>query len=165
MKRNIAGTSLIAAALLFTACHITLFAVEPPSAASAPQSSERQQEQGKALIDAIRKGDHDRVKSLLEDGVDAMSAGGNSPVSPLCVAATRDDEKSVELLLAHGADPNDRDQGDLPLVCSAYQGNLKMVAFLIDHGAKTEPGPGPMPLLAATDTGRVEMVRLGPDQK
>jgi ankyrin repeat protein len=132
----------------------------PPATGPATRPAEQSAERIKALTHAVRRQDRAKVKELLDAGVAPGPTAETSGSSPLREAVRMEDFETAELLLSRGADPNDRNQGDLPLVCAAYLGSPKMVEFLIDHGAKTEPGPGPMPLLAAVDQRRGDVVQL-----
>ncbi len=131
-----------------------------PFVAAAPTTRPALREPAveEALTDAIRHGDHAKVRALLDAGayVNVPSHG----FSPLREAVFMDDLETAELLFAHGADPNDPKQEDLPLTCAAYRGNAKMVALLMDHGAKVEGSGNPRPLLAAAGEGQVDVVRL-----
>jgi hypothetical protein len=61
------------------------------------------------LYDAVREGDADRVKELLDGGHDANTSYENG-YTPICFAR---DPKIIDLLIAHGAKPNMRTKGCL----------------------------------------------------
>jgi ankyrin repeat protein len=64
---------------------------------------------GEDLREAVRKGNADRVKSLLESGADANTSYENG-FTPIYFA---DNPKIVDLLIAHGARLNIRDRASI----------------------------------------------------
>ncbi|KAL0929876.1 B-cell lymphoma 3-encoded protein [Colletotrichum truncatum] len=72
-----------------------------------------------------------------QDDLEAVDAMGRSA---LFWAASRGDDRTVAILLASGADPNNIDyQLDTPLAFAADNGHTKCVRLLLEAGADTEP--------------------------
>ena len=74
---------------------------------------------------------------LIEQGAD-VSAPADNPmrVAPVHAAAAACDRETMQMLLAHGADPNARQQLDYtPLHGAASRGDVEMAKLLIAHGA------------------------------
>lgn len=89
------------------------------------------------LLAAIERGDHAAIESELDAGAGANAADRHG--TALGRAVARGDLRTVELLLARGADVNKTsDQGNAPLMLAAARGDLDMVRRLLDAGA--DPG-------------------------
>ncbi|RMD78508.1 MAG: hypothetical protein D6809_05650, partial [Gammaproteobacteria bacterium] len=129
-----------------------------------------------ALFDAVRGGHLAVARRLLEAGADpnvANTRPGREPDSgytPLMYAVAKagvgtfeDWAAMVELLLAHGADPNHRaPNGATALSVALRYGGGDMVALLMRHGAKPILAAGTdlhQLLLAAAAAGSLEGVR------
>ncbi|MEV4611654.1 HEAT repeat domain-containing protein [Kitasatospora sp. NPDC049258] len=82
------------------------------------------------LIEAVRSGDRPKALELLAAGAPAGPAGPGAP-APLAVAAAAGDGLMAELLLEHGADP---DQG-APLALAAERGAFGVAQVLLAAGA------------------------------
>ncbi|HEX5436783.1 MAG TPA: ankyrin repeat domain-containing protein, partial [Gemmatimonadaceae bacterium] len=94
------------------------------------------------LLAAAERGDAHRVSELLDAYADiinerAVLRGHIGQRTALHFAMNRSSEAVVDVLLAHGADPNVRDEGDnaMPLHFAAEHGSLDIVRRLIEHGA------------------------------
>jgi ankyrin repeat protein len=88
-----------------------------------------------ALLDAAERGDLERVRELLDKGVDIYYADGWSGTA-MFYAAANCHTKIVELLLARGVDINrGYRMNKTPLICAAQFGCNETVRFLIKRGA------------------------------
>jgi len=94
------------------------------------------------LLSAADQGDVTRVGDVLDAHPDiineaAVLAGHTGRRTALHFAMNSSSEPVVAVLLARGADPNVRDEGDnaMPLHFAAERGNLEIVRRLIEHGA------------------------------
>ncbi|KAL8387845.1 hypothetical protein RB595_009633 [Gaeumannomyces hyphopodioides] len=84
-----------------------------------------------ALESASLNGDHETVKRLLEDGVNANAKGRNGWTA-LHLASMQGHDKVVELLVKNGIDVNAEDEeGDTALHLASAQGYDKVVAELL----------------------------------
>lgn len=87
------------------------------------------------LSHAAAKGDAQEVARLLNAGIDHDALG-----NALWSAVYGRSAEVVTLLVAHGADVNEKDQfGVTPLVAAARQGNKDVIETLIAHGADINP--------------------------
>jgi ankyrin repeat protein len=108
----------------------------------------------------------DAVVLLLRHGARVKGWDVNNERDPLFLAVFNNQIEAVRLLLAHGADPNVRDdEGDSPLRFCAEKGYLEMARLLLHCGAnKTmHEGGGPAGMNAlgyAATRLHVDMVRL-----
>lgn len=103
---------------------------------------------------AAQRGDLDRIRDYLErghgvDGADVFSFG----MTPLMSAAEQGNPETIHLLLAAGANPNQRHSlGYTPLWFAVESGNLNIVKILVENGAQLTdafPGGKSLPLLAS----------------
>ena len=143
---------------------IHLFALASAAGENAPKPPATQASRRPELDDELRKAisSHkvEKVRSLLDQGAEVNPAGNEKGYSPLRDAVLAYDATIVELLLASGADPNDRNQGDLPLGCAAWFGRIDLIKLLMTHGAKAMPaGTGAMPWFLAVDSEKPEVLR------
>ncbi len=82
-----------------------------------------------------RWGTPEVVRMLVEHGWNVNEIGPQA-VTPLMMAAARDDAGMVKLLLEHGADANARSaDGWTALMNAAFTGNLSSVELLLRYGA------------------------------
>ena len=95
-----------------------------------------------ALLRAALEGNAERVARVLDAHPDIVSENAELPGhtgkrTALHFAMNGIHEAVVDVLLARGADPNVRDEGDdaMPLHFAAERGNLAVVRSLIEHGA------------------------------
>jgi uncharacterized protein len=78
---------------------------------------------------------------LLDRGAQVgLAARNEMKVQPLHAAVAARNRDAAEALLAHGADPNARQQvGYTPLMGAAGSGNPELVDLLLAHGASLSP--------------------------
>ncbi len=95
-----------------------------------------------ALLQAASRGDAARVQDILEAHPDIVNErqplpGHTGKRTALHFAVNSNSDAVVDVLLAHGADPNIRDDGDnaMPLHFAAEKRNLGLVKRLLEHGA------------------------------
>ena len=88
------------------------------------------------LIDAAYFNDIDRVRELLDSGVNPNTKN-NWGQTPLMLALYKGDTEIVRLLLQHGADPNskNRDGGDTLLMDASRLGRIDIVRLFLENGA------------------------------
>lgn len=113
------------------------------------------------LVDAVQRGDRERVEHLLEQGANANSATPDGTTA-LLWAAHLDRVDIATLLLRAGTNVSSANRyGVTPLMQAATNGNAELVALLLDAGtdvnAKTPQGE--TPLMIAARTGKPEAVR------
>ena len=106
----------------------------------------RQGRLNQRLVAAVRANHADAVAALLGAGADPNAWDTDAPAGPVLLdAVAGPDDRLVRLLLARGADPNERDgQGVTALMVAASSADPACVCALIRHGAevnaKTEGG-------------------------
>ncbi|MBA4389946.1 MAG: hypothetical protein C0399_03310 [Syntrophus sp. (in: bacteria)] len=119
------------------------------------------------LLEAVKKGDVEKVKSILKDPPSTFSKydvnqKGHTGDLPLSVAASNGNLEIVKLLVEHGAIIDaGKDAGNrTPLIEASGHGYADVVQYLIAKGADVQAkGKGLTPLLAAFAWGNL---RLGP---
>lgn len=114
---------------------------------------------------ACAKGEAAEVESRLQsEPALANAATSKTRDSPLMRAAEFSQSRVVEILLAHGADPNAADvNGRTALITASYVGDALTVAKLLAANADPNAADSPYgftPLLNATFKGHVEVVKL-----
>ena len=114
------------------------------------------------LIEAVRTGDVEGVRTLLAEQVDPDTADAEGSVA-LLWAAHRDDLMVAELLLRAGARADSANRfGATPLLVAATNGSAAMLALLLDGGADPNTGlpEGETPLMRTARAGRVDAVEV-----
>jgi uncharacterized protein len=108
----------------------------------AGEAANARSEALQALLAAADRGDAPAVAAALDAHPDLVNERGVLPGhsglrTPLHFAMNSANEAVVEALLARGADPNIRDEGDnaYPLHFAAERGSFAIVRRLIEHGA------------------------------
>ena len=113
------------------------------------------------FIDAAHGGDLDKVKALIDAGID-VNGQDEHHMTALGWATRRYRAEVVKTLLAAGADPNTKRRKDITvLMDAAFYSNEEILKLLIDAGAElnaqSESGGGA--IKSAVDKGRLNMVQ------
>ena len=114
------------------------------------------------IIDAVRKGDKDALRVLLQKGANVNEAEADGATA-LHWASYRDDLQSADALLKAGARVNAaNDLGATALWAAAQNGSPGMVKRLLDAGANPNLAllSGETPLMVASRTGSPGVVEL-----
>ncbi|KAK3762464.1 hypothetical protein RRG08_009852 [Elysia crispata] len=122
---------------------------------------------GDDLHHAIRRGNLDKVKEVLESGDVHPDAQDEKDFSALVAAGLKENFEAMELLLEHGADVNRKDaSGKTPLIHAASRDLLETVKWLCAHGAVTDTldKSGMAAIHHAVDGGFVKIVEWMLDQ-
>ncbi|XP_041082318.1 cyclin-dependent kinase 4 inhibitor B-like [Polyodon spathula] len=112
------------------------------------------------LTKAVATGDTERVRFLLENGIDpnGVNRFGRTPIQVMMMGNTR----IAELLLLHGANPNtvDSSTGLTPIHDAAREGFLDTVVMLVRNNADTNVRDKRdlLPLDLARENGHEELV-------
>ncbi|GFN80591.1 fibronectin type 3 and ankyrin repeat domains protein 1 [Plakobranchus ocellatus] len=116
---------------------------------------------GDDLHHAIRRGNIDKVREVLDSGDVHPDAQDEKDFSALVAAGLRENFEIMELLLEHGADVNRKDaSGKTPLIHAASRDLLETVKWLCEHGAQTDTldKSGMAAIHHAVDGGFVKVV-------
>jgi len=114
------------------------------------------------LVDAVKQGDIQAVRSLIKSGADVRAPEGDGATA-LHWAAHRDSVDLVRLLLDAGARAEvANDLGVTPLHLAAANGNPATMRLLLDKRASVNAASeaGVTPLMEAARSGSVDAVRL-----
>src|SRR5687768_17257925 len=114
------------------------------------------------LIDAAKKPDVAAVRTLLKQGLDVNTRGGDGATA-LHWAAYRDHAELVRLLIQSNAAVNSvNDLGVTPLWVATSSRGTATVEALLTAGAKPNlvPPTGETPLMIAARTGNLEAIKL-----
>ncbi|KAK6494062.1 UNVERIFIED_CONTAM: hypothetical protein FKN15_061643 [Acipenser sinensis] len=112
------------------------------------------------LTKAAATGDTDRVRFLLENGINpnAVNRFGKTPIQVMMMGNTR----IAELLLMHGANPNivDSSTGLTPIHDAAREGFLDTVGMLVRNNANSNVRDrrNLLPLDLAIENGHEEVI-------
>jgi ankyrin repeat protein len=115
-----------------------------------------------AVIEAVRKGDRETLRSLLQKGANVNEAEADGATA-LHWASYRDDLQSADALLKAGAKVNAaNDLGATPLWTASQNGSEAMVKRLLDAGANPNLAllSGETSLMVAARTGSARVVQL-----
>ena len=113
------------------------------------------------LVEAVKQGDQEAVRSLLQQGAD-VNAREADGATALAWATHRADSKTVELLLSAGADPSAAsDYGVTPLSLACTNRDGVLVDRLLRAGAEPNAAKwtGETPLMTCAGTGTTEGIR------
>jgi ankyrin repeat protein len=114
-----------------------------------------------SLLEAVKQGDHDAVRSLVAKHVD-INAREVDGTAALHWAVRAGDHDTVSLLLNTGASANVANRyGITPLWLAAVNGDTAMIATLLKAGADPDVAlpSGETALLVAANTGKLEAVK------
>jgi ankyrin repeat protein len=112
------------------------------------------------LIDAVRSGAIERLRTLIRPGTDVNAPQGDGATA-LHWAAHKNDGAAADLLIKAGGDANAaNDLGATPIWLASLNGSAPMIARLLDAGAKPNVAlpSGETPLMAAARAGHVQAV-------
>jgi len=115
-----------------------------------------------ALVEAVRHGDKDVVRSLLQEKTSANAADADGSTA-LLWAAYNNDLDCASLLLHAGANPNAaNDQGATPLWAASQNGSTPMVRKLLEAGANPNAAllAGETSVMVAARSGYPDVVEL-----
>lgn len=88
------------------------------------------------VLAAVEKGDGEELARLISRGAFVGVKGFEAMGTPLLAASGRGDAAAVRILLAAGADPDDRDMdGATALIAAARAGSVPIVRMLLEAGA------------------------------
>ena len=113
------------------------------------------------IIEAVRKGDGNALRALLQKGANVNETEGDGATA-LHWASYRDDLQSADALLKAGAKVNAaNDLGATALWAAAQNGSTAMVKRLLDGGANPNLAllSGETPLMVASRTGSATLLR------
>ena len=113
---------------------------------------------------AVQVNDINRIRSLLEDGIDPDHARGTvNGETSLLYATLYNDIDTIQLLLEYGADPNISDnEGETALMYASLSGHIDIVELLLSIGVNpyVEDNSGNTALIWALREGQTEIVEL-----
>ena len=114
------------------------------------------------LLDAVRNGDQDRVRSLIADQVDVNATDGDGTTA-LHFAVHAGDLAMTTLLVTGGADVDTPNRfGAIPLALAAEDGGAAVIEALLEAGANPNgvAAEGETVLMTAARTGQAGAVRM-----
>ncbi len=116
------------------------------------------------LVDAVRSDGLNRAKEILEEGGDANARDEEGRPLLLLAIRTNGSREMVELLLAHGADPEWTTEEGVGLLDEAVERNrLDLAELLIERGidpGETRRKSGMTALMLAASFEHIEMMQL-----
>jgi len=116
-----------------------------------------------SFINRAQVGDVEAVKLFLQAGMKPNFVTGRGGQTPLANAARYNRQEVVQVLLAHGADPNARSMGSTALIWASINGSNDLVRLLLDRGADlkaTDRQHGMNALQCAAMAGKADTVKL-----
>jgi len=113
------------------------------------------------LIDAVKRGDHNAVRTQLRGKID-VNAPGVDGTTALHWAVRADDAELVTMLLRAGANPKSANRyGLAPITLAAMNGSAKVIDLLVSAGvdANTSTTEGEPVIMTAARTGAVDAMK------
>ena len=113
------------------------------------------------LIDAVKRGDHNAVRTQLRGKID-VNAPGVDGTTALHWAVRADDAELVTMLLRAGASAKSSNRyGLAPITLAAMNGSAKVIDLLISAGvdANTSTAEGEPVIMTAARTGAVDALK------
>jgi ankyrin repeat protein len=113
------------------------------------------------LVDAVKTGDRQAVRALLNANAD-VNAAGEDGATALAWAAHRGDLEAADILINAGADVNvANDYGVTPLSLACTNGHAELVERLLKAGANPNAAQptGETPLMTCARAGSVDAVK------
>lgn len=123
----------------------------------------------KDLLDAINRGDIEKVRALLQDDPELVNVKDDHGRTPLFSASMRGHKGIAQLLINNGADVHARDAyGDAPLYHAISAGHREIVELLIHNGAEInevmeEGSPLSLAIYCAHAGVAEVLIRMGAD--
>lgn len=138
---------------------VAITLVISPTVATAQQRT-----QSYEFLEAVRKGDGDKVTEFLNQPGQLLinSKDRSSGDGALHIVASRNDAVYLRFLLAKGADPNIQDaSGNTPAMLAVEKGFTEGLESLIRYKANLNLGnaQGETPLIRAVQLRRIDLVR------
>ncbi len=115
------------------------------------------------LIDAVRRGDRDMVRRMIQSDASAVNRPAGDGATALLWSAYRNDTETASLLLGAGANPNAaNDYGVTPLSLACTNKNVPLVEMLVKAKANSNAAEtnGVTPLMNCAKTGTIEAVKI-----
>ncbi|MCA8936180.1 MAG: ankyrin repeat domain-containing protein [Planctomycetes bacterium] len=147
----------LAILMLWTACSLSLIAAcgsgngDSAPIQSSGDAAADHSELPKSVHRAILKDDEDTVLEFIEDGGDPNSVFPETGASGVHIAAMVRDSRCLKLLLEHGANPDQKDEGgSAPIVYALLNNRTENLVCLLEAGAsQANVGLNGMSALAA----------------
>ena len=115
------------------------------------------------LYDAAEVGNLERVKLLVEQGMDKNQVGGSFEHTALCIAGENNHLSVAKYLVEQGADIDKSDcSGQPPLIWATANGHSEVVRYLLEQGANRDKAnnSGYTSLHYAANQGHLETTKL-----
>lgn len=129
---------------------------------SLKQIKQVQTENVSTLCKAVQLEEYDKVKALIEKGVE-INTNKCDGYTPLILAITNNDIRMIKLLVSQGADVNmlEIKEGGIPLTWAVSKGNLDIVKYLVISKAEVnKPNrDGHTALMWAAENGYLDIVK------
>ena len=113
------------------------------------------------LIRAIEKGDENKARALIEQGL-SLNVHGEEGITPLFWLVTQKNKAAMRLAIKLGADPDFADpNGDSPVVFAAGANDDELLLILLEGGdANAVDSDGLPAIFAAVAEERIEQIKM-----